>query len=135
MGPATPERRTVLIVEDEPLLRELSVAVFEEVDLDVAECESAEAALAIMLTRGREIVMIFADVRLPGVMDGFDLALEAKMRWPHLTIVVTSGNPGDRLRALPPGAIFLPKPWQTTQLLALAQQAKASVEHRSRYGR
>jgi len=31
--------------------------------------------------------MIFADIRLSGVMDGIDLAREAKMRWPHLTVI------------------------------------------------
>jgi DNA-binding NtrC family response regulator len=60
------------------------------------ESESAEAALATMLLRGREICLVFADLRLSGAMDGIDLARELKMRWQHLTIVLTSGNPGTR---------------------------------------
>jgi DNA-binding NtrC family response regulator len=55
-------------------------------------CESAEAALAIMLIGGRDIGVIFADIRLPGVMDGVDLAREMKMRWPRLTVILTSGH-------------------------------------------
>ena len=35
-----------------------------------------------MLLRERDITMIFADVRLPGAMDGIDLAWEVKLRWP-----------------------------------------------------
>ena len=43
--------------------------------VDTIECESAEAALAVMLIGGREVAMIFADVRLPGAMSGVDLAV------------------------------------------------------------
>jgi CheY-like chemotaxis protein len=48
---------------------------------DTIECESAEAALATMLICGRNFAMIFADIKLPGVMDGIDLVCEVKMRW------------------------------------------------------
>jgi DNA-binding NtrC family response regulator len=62
------------------------VALLEEEQLDTIECESAEAALAVLLIGGQEIAMIFADVRLPGAMDGIDLAWEVKLRWPLLPI-------------------------------------------------
>jgi hypothetical protein len=42
--------------------------------------------------------MIFADVRLRGVMDGIDLAREVKMRWP---VILTSGLPRERVGDLP----------------------------------
>ena len=103
MGQAHPKRRAVLIVEDDAELRGLSVALLEEGDLETIECESAEAALATMLLRGRDIALIFADIRLPGVMDGLDLAREVKMRWPLLTVVLTSGHPRERFGDLPPG--------------------------------
>jgi CheY-like chemotaxis protein len=45
----------------------------------------------------REVVMIFADVRLRGVMDGIDLAREVKMRWPLLPVILTSGYPRERV--------------------------------------
>ena len=60
----------VLIVEDDAELREFVARLLEDGELDTIECESAEAALATMLIRGRDIAMIFADIRLPGVMDG-----------------------------------------------------------------
>jgi two-component system cell cycle response regulator CpdR len=64
MGPALPKRRTVLIVEDDPELRSLTAALLEDEQLDTIECESAEAALAVMLMGGQEVAMILADVRL-----------------------------------------------------------------------
>jgi DNA-binding NtrC family response regulator len=66
MGQAQQKRRAVLIVEDDPDIRSLTAALFEDKELDTIECESAEAALAIMLIGGREVAMIFADVRLRG---------------------------------------------------------------------
>jgi CheY-like chemotaxis protein len=84
MGQAQQKRRAILIVEDDAELRSLTVALLEDGELDTIECESAEAALATMLIRGRDVAMIFADVRLRGVMDGIDLAREVKMRWPCL---------------------------------------------------
>ena len=127
MGQARPPRRIALVVEDDAELRWLSATLLEESELDIVECESAEAALAVMLMRGAEVAMIFADIRLPGVMDGVDLAREVKMRWPHLTVVLTSGNPGDRLKQLPPGVLYLPKPWQPLNVLMVAERARLSA--------
>jgi CheY-like chemotaxis protein len=135
MEPTASERRTILIVEDDAELRALIVLLFEGSDLEIVECDNAEAALATMLIRGRDVVMIFADVRLPGAMDGLDLAREAKVRWPHLTVVLTSGNAGDRLHALPAGVIYMPKPWQAAEVLALAERAKSSTKRRTLHGR
>jgi DNA-binding NtrC family response regulator len=126
MGQAHPKRRAVLIVEDDAELRGLSAALLEEGELETIECESAEAALATMLIRGRDIALIFADIRLPGVMDGLDLAREVKMRWPLLTVVLTSGHPRERFAELPPGVVYMPKPWQPLNVLMIAEQALSS---------
>ena len=123
MGQALPKRRTVLIVEDDAELRRLTATLLEDEQLDTVECQSAEAALAIMLMRGRDIAMIFADVRLAGVMDGVDLAWEVKLRWPLLPVVLTSGLPRDRVRELPLGVVYMPKPWwQPLDVLIAAEQ-------------
>jgi len=102
MGQAQQKRRAVLIVEDDAELRHLTASLFEDEQMDTIECESAEAALATLLIGGREVAMIFADVRLRGVMDGIDLAREVKMRWPLLPVILMSGHPRDRVGQLPP---------------------------------
>jgi CheY-like chemotaxis protein len=94
--------------------------------MDIIECESAEAALAILLIGGREVAMIFADVRLRGVMDGIDLAREVKMRWPLLPVILTLGHPRERVGVLPAGVAYMPKPWQPLNVLIAAEQALAS---------
>src|SRR5216110_3627224 len=111
MEQAQQKRRAVLIVEDDAELRSLTAALLQDEQMDTIECESAEAALAIMLIGGREVAMIFADVRLRGVMNGIDLAREVKMRWPLLPVILTSGHPRERAGDLPPGVAYMPKPW------------------------
>src|SRR5438034_1679520 len=117
MGQAHQKRRAVLIVEDDAELRSLTAALFEDEQVDSIECESAEAALATLLIGGREVAMIFADVRLRGIMNGIDLAREVKMRWPLLPVILTSGHPLERIRELPPGVAYMPKPWQPLTFL------------------
>ena len=127
MGQGLSKRRTVLIVEDDLALRHLTAMLLADEQLVTVECESAEAALAIMLLRGRDISMIFADVRLPGAMDGIDLAWEVKLRWPLLPVVLTSGHPCDRAGDLPAGVDYMPKPWRPLNLLIVAEEALASA--------
>ena len=121
------KRRKALIVEDDAELRLLTKTILQEAEFDILECDSAEAALATVLLQGQEVAMIFADIRLSGVMNGIDLAREVKMRWPHLVVVLTSGNARERLDQLPPGVEYVPKPWKTLDLLTAAERARTSV--------
>jgi DNA-binding NtrC family response regulator len=126
MGQA--QRRAVLIVEDDAGVREFTATLLEDntLELDIIECESAESALATMLIRGRDVAMVFADVRLPGVMNGVDLAWEVKMRWPLLPVILTSGHPLKLVDELPPGVTYMSKPWQPSSLIVAAQEALVS---------
>jgi CheY-like chemotaxis protein len=126
MGQAQQKRRAVLIVEDDVELRSLTAALFEDEQMDIIECESAEAALATLLIGGREVTMVFADIRLRGVIDGIDLAREVKLRWPLLPVILTSGLPRDRVGHLPLGVGYMAKPWRPLDVLIAAKQALAT---------
>jgi CheY-like chemotaxis protein len=132
MGQAQQKRRAVLIAEDDAELRSLMAALLEDEQIDTIECESAEAALAVMLMHERDVAMIFADVRLPGAMDGIDLAWEVRLRWPVLPMVLTSGCSRESIRELPPGVAYLPKPWQPLNVLMVAEQALAYAQQGDR---
>ena len=80
--------------------------------------------------RGRTLAMIFADIHLSGEMDGIDLAREVKMRWPHLVVVLTSGDGGKHLKQMPPGVDYMPKPWQLADVLTAAERARSSARGR-----
>ena len=123
MDAMQPEPHVALIVEDDPDLRDLAAALLEETDLDVVEVESADAALAYLQERGGEVAMRFADVRLPGEMDGVQLAKAACTLWPTIRIVLTSGDPGAVSGDLPDGVTFMPKPWRGLDVLVEAEKA------------
>ena len=126
MEPVHSKRRIALIVEDDTDLRMLTKSILEESELDIIECESAEAALATMLLRGRDVAMVFADIRLSGVVDGIGLAREVEMRWPHLVVILTSGIAVGHLEQLPPGVEYMPKPWKAVDVLTAAERARSS---------
>jgi len=128
-------RRTGLVVEDDADLRALMVELLDEAGMATMECDSAEAALALMLIHGRKITVVLADVQLPGLMDGLDLAREIKLRWPSLPVVLTSGHDGERLGGLPSNCVFLRKPWRGEDIVRLVEEALASAERRTPYGR
>jgi CheY-like chemotaxis protein len=111
-----------LIVEDDPDLRELAAALFEETEFRVVECVDAEAAFVVLCNEGADVALIFADVRLPGLLDGADLAQRARVMWPHARVVVTSGYPTAG-RRLPDEVIYMPKPWLALDVLMQAERA------------
>ena len=117
------EPHVALIVEDDPDVRALAGALLEETPLDVVEVESAEAALDCLRERGGEVAMMFADVRLPGEMDGVQLARAACKLWPTVRIVLTSGDPGALSEDMPECVTFMPKPWRGLDVLVQAEKA------------
>ena len=124
------QRPVALIVEDDLLVRELAAALLEESDLHVVECEDAEQAFASLCKYGEDIALIFADVRLPGLLDGVDLAQRARVMWPHITMVVTTGYPGERLGELPENVVYMPKPWLALDVLIQAERATDRARER-----
>jgi CheY-like chemotaxis protein len=118
-----PEPHVALIVEEDPDVRELAAALLEETELDVVEVATAEAALAYLQDHGGEVAMIFADIRLPGAMDGVQLAKAACTLWPTIRIVLTSGDPGAVPDDLPDRVTFMPKPWRGLDVLVQVERA------------
>ena len=123
MSALQPEPHLALIVEDDPDVRALAAVLLEETPLDVVEVDSAEAALGCLQERGGEVAMMFADVRLPGEMDGVQLARAACKLWPTVRVVLTSGDSGVQTDDLPEGVTFMPKPWRGLDVLVQAEKA------------
>ncbi|MBV8851277.1 MAG: response regulator [Methylobacteriaceae bacterium] len=108
----------VLIVEDEPLLRSMAVEFLSEAGLVTFEAENATEAIELLNRRAAEVAVLFTDVRMPGSMDGLELARIAQNLWPWLRVIVTSGAFGKPSDKLPDHADFLRKPWLPLDLLA-----------------
>ncbi len=110
---------TVLLVEDEFLLRLMMSDLLQENGFKVLEATTAdEAVMAIQAEV--TIDLVFTDVRLPGRMTGLDLAAFAKQSYPELPVVVTSGFIGKT--ELPEGTCFLPKPYLPDGAMALIRK-------------
>ena len=110
---------SVLVVEDEALIRLRSAVAFETLGYKVFEAPHADAAISI-LEAHEEILMVVTDVHMPGTMDGIKLAHYVRNRWPPIHLIVVSGVPGGHTE-LPPGAIFLNKPYDEDRLLSTAE--------------
>lgn len=111
---------TILVVEDEPLLRLTVCEELEERGFNVLEAEDAEQAFRIM-DDNRGIDLLFTDIRLPGSHDGWDVALAARERFPDLPIVYTTGYAPDPERPVPLGEM-LRKPYPLASLFDLLQR-------------
>ena len=80
----------VLIVEDDPDVRQLANSMLKSLGYRTMTAEDAGTALNILAAEP-EIVLLFTDIILPGGMNGADLAQLANERYPGLKILYTSG--------------------------------------------
>ncbi|HEY9452674.1 MAG TPA: response regulator [Bradyrhizobium sp.] len=120
MGQSKPFRAIALVVEDDPMQREMLCLLLEESEVDVIECESAEAAEAVLERAGGSVALMMTDVQLAGNMSGIELARIARQYNPDMDVIVTSGRP---LREdLPDGAKFWSKPWVPLDVIREAER-------------
>jgi len=114
--PAGKPTPVVLVVEDEPLLRMLAVAVLEEAGFLAIEARDADEA-AVLLESRADIALLFTDIDMPGSMDGLKLAHAVRIRWPPIKILVVSGKQRLQSSDLPSNSRFLRKPYQASALV------------------
>ena len=106
---------TVLVVEDEVLIRMDIVGCLEDAGFDVIEAANADKAIEIL--EGRDDVrVVFTDVDMPGSMDGLKLAAFVRERWPPIKLIVTSGHVRVEAGDLPAGGRFFKKPYQRARI-------------------
>jgi two-component system, response regulator PdtaR len=86
---------TVLVVEDEVLLRMVVAEELREQGCTVVEAANSDEALSI-LQSGTTVHIVFTDVNMPGMLDGIDLARIVCAKFPGIDVVVTSGHLGNK---------------------------------------
>jgi CheY-like chemotaxis protein len=90
-GPALNASPSVLVVEDEAVIRGMLAFWFEDEGFDVHEADSADQAVALF-EAGLSVQSVVTDVRMPGQLDGLGLAAWMREHRPNVPIVITSGH-------------------------------------------
>ncbi|MCJ2086015.1 response regulator [Methylobacterium sp. E-005] len=110
-GPVQPPAPYALVVDDDGFIRMDAMDILAEAGFRTFEARDGDTAMALLGREHAAIVLLFTDVQMPGSRDGFAVARETASRWPHIAIVVASGQvqpePGD----MPEGARFIGKPF------------------------
>lgn len=106
---------TILIVEDDPLVRETVVGGLQERGYAIVESESGEEALRLL--EERPVSLLFTDIRLLDRMDGWELAERARALKPDLPVIYTTGFSAEVPRFVQ-GSIFLQKPYLPSEVIS-----------------
>ncbi|MHB8270134.1 sensor histidine kinase [Bradyrhizobium sp.] len=120
---------SVLIVEDEMVLRMRAVDIVEDAGFNPVEAVNADDALAILESRS-DIELLFTDIQMPGSMDGLKLAYAVHERWPQIKIILVSGQLTLTDADKPADSRFYGKPLAVKAMIAEMQDmmGKGSLE-------
>lgn len=111
---------SVLVVEDEPLVREYVADILDQSGFQVLAAGTGEEALT-RIAEG-DICAVVSDVAMPGSIDGFELARRVREVWPRTGVVLVSGVLEPQRMHLPGGVRFVPKPVKASTLLRLVRE-------------
>lgn len=117
-------REIIMLVEDDELLRETTVAVLKQAGYRVLQAESAETARETWQWHADRITLLLTDVVLPKGASGLELAAEFHAENPALKVICTSGFSHEimsRLGDLPAGFCYLPKPCLPPKMLKVVR--------------
>lgn len=114
---------TVLVVEDEALVRMNATAMLEAAGFDVHEARCGVSGLE-QLGLHPEVMVLFSDINMPGAFDGLELARQIHGLRPDIRLILTSGlmRPGaDELS----GGDFIAKPYDDGRVAAMIRASLA----------
>lgn len=112
---------TILLIEDESLIRMGTVAMLEDAGHLVLEAANAEEALDVLHDHP-EIRLVITDVQMPGVLDGLELVETMRRDYPEIRTLVTSGRASSRDAHDCGAHKFLSKPYSATELESVVEK-------------
>ncbi|MFY9289770.1 MAG: response regulator [Methylorubrum rhodinum] len=114
------DKRTVLVVEDEEMLLSAVSMEFEDAGFDVLRAGTAEEAYDLL--RGKaQVDLLFTDIRLPGQLDGWDLAERARAMQPDLPVIYVTGYSTEEPRQVAESVLMM-KPYRMTAIIGAARR-------------
>jgi CheY-like chemotaxis protein len=119
-----PQATTVLVVEDEGLLRLDAAESLRDAGFEVLEASDAREALATMELRD-DIGVVFTDIDMPGGIDGLELARRVRRARPLTRLILTSGSARPDPRQFPEDGAFLSKPYSAAVVASTIRRMMA----------
>jgi DNA-binding NtrC family response regulator len=115
---------TILIVDDEALIRMTVSDYLQERGFKVLEASNAAEAIGVIRSSRTSIDLVFSDVRMPGDLDGFGLSTWIRKNRPELPVILTSGDArkSAAAEAICPEVPFLAKPFDLQSAMAQIRQ-------------
>ena len=113
----------VLVVEDEPLVREVVAEELRDAGYEVLEAVTAEEGLSL-LEGDVEVAVLLTDIRLPGALTGWDLAEAARRLRPGLPVIYATGYSEEQPRQVP-GSLFMHKPYRPSAIIRAVEDLRA----------
>jgi len=109
-------RKTILLAEDESLLRELGETILRQAGYKVVTAPGAEELRALVSEYSDRVDLLLTDVIMPG-LGGQELVALVKRRWPDIRILYMSGYSSEEIDDLDRDAGFLQKPFTPGELM------------------
>lgn len=125
-----PARRTILLVEDEPFVREATRTILEHAGFEVLPAVDARDAMKVYEEYSHRIDLVLTDMVLPGGT-GQQLGQELRQRSPEIVVLVTSGySDRDEMETPEARTYFLAKPYSKRKLVEKIEKILAAVSLR-----
>ena len=123
LAPLVAGGEVVLIVEDDPGVREMAIESLIELGYGILTAASGPEALEV-IRGGARIDILFSDIVMPGGMNGVELSVEAHRIRPDIRILLTSGYAAGALTGddVPEGLNVIAKPYRLEDLSQKLQQ-------------
>lgn len=112
-----------VVVDDEPLILMDASDIISDAGFRVLEARNAEEAMR-HFEAYPSLRLLFTDIQMPEI-DGLTLARHVKARFPHISVIVTSGNIEPTVAELPEDAEFISKPFTAELVLATIRKIGA----------
>lgn len=109
----------ILVVEDDPLVREFVVEALREEGFNVIHAADGEEALAWCRRRAADVLV--TDIRLPGDVDGWEIAERCRKNCPDLPVIYATGFSPVAHRPVP-GSMLLQKPFDPREIVRAVRQ-------------
>jgi DNA-binding NtrC family response regulator len=122
--------RVCLLVDDEPVIRKYLRLVLERIGLQSLEAKDAVEALRILRELGDQINLVITDIKMPGDMDGIDLAYSIQNSFSGLPVILISGFVDN----VPAGFTFVRKPFLPDELLETIEKTMDGSRTRGKDG-